>query len=241
MAGAEEESHFLREGKPHIEIKTPPRRYRRGGVYLVFFSMDSVLLCCMFSGIVQSTAEVIGIEDCENVRVLRVRFPKSSVDGLAVGASVSVSGVCLTVTNISDGDVSFDVMAETIARTKMGRLMIGDWVNIERSLKYGDEIGGHLVSGHVHGVAKIISIEKNCFWFSTHPSLMKYIFGKGFIALDGCSLTVVDVDRIDATFSVCFIPETLSQTTFGKRSVQDLVNVEVDQTTKTMVDTGFII
>lgn len=190
----------------------------------------------MFSGIVQSTAEIVGIEDRGDTRVLLVRFSKSSVDGLAVGASVSVSGVCLTVTNISDDDVSFDVMAETIARTKMESLVVGDLINIERSLKYGDEIGGHLVSGHVHGIAEITSIEKNCFWFSIDSSLLTYIFEKGFIALDGCSLTVVDVDRMQNKFSVCFIPTTLDSTTFGERKMGDAVNVEVDQATKTAVD-----
>lgn len=197
----------------------------------------------MFSGIVQSIAEIVSIEDTKDIRILRIRFPWNALQGLKTGASVSISGVCLTVTNISDDVVSFDVMGETTAKTTIGGLEtclakggVAYRLNIERSLKYGDEIGGHLVSGHVHGVAEIVSIEKNCFWFSTNPSLITYIFEKGFIALDGCSLTVVNVDRETNRFSVCFIPETLARTTFGERKIGDWVNVEVDQMTRAVVD-----
>lgn len=190
----------------------------------------------MFSGIVQSTAEIVGIEEAGESRVLRIRFPETFLSGLKRGASVLVSGVCLTVTEIFDSVVSFDCMQETLLRTKIRRLETGDFVNVERSLKYGDEIGGHLVSGHVHGVAEIGETEKNCFWFSVDSSLTKYIFSKGFIALDGCSLTVVDVRREGNLFSVCFIPETLARTTFGKAQVGDCVNVEIDQMTRMIVD-----
>lgn len=195
----------------------------------------------MFSGIVQSIAEIVDIEDRGDIRVLRIRFPLHMIDGLSVGASVAVAGVCLTVTNIFGDVVSFDVMEETNKISNFKFFISNDFVNVERSLQYGDEIGGHLVSGHVHGVATIVSIEKNCFWFSINSSLIAYIFEKGFVALDGCSVTVVDVDRAGAKFSVCFIPTTLAQTTFGDRKIADRVNVEVDQTTKTAVDAAFAI
>ena len=92
------------------------------------------------------------------------------------------------------------------------------------------------MSGHIHGTAEIVLVKKNCFSFLVDPSVLKYIFEKGYVALDGCSLTVVDVDREKNIFSVCFIPETLQHTTFGKRVAGDQVNVEVDQATRTLVD-----
>jgi riboflavin synthase len=149
--------------------------------------------------------------------------------------------------------VAFDVMQETLDLTTLGSLKTGDQVNVERSLKVGDEVGGHVVSGHVHGTAKIVEITKteNNVTITLEPlaELSKYIFPKGFIALNGVSLTVVSSPSFEegatgesqgghgASVAVSLIPETLARTTFGAAQVGDLVNIEVDQQTRTIVDT----
>jgi riboflavin synthase len=166
-----------------------------------------------------------------------ISVPEEIVEGLKTGASVAVNGVCLTVVSIEGDHITFDVMQETIDLTTLGSLKTGDQVNVERSLKVGDEVGGHLVSGHVHGTARILDITKteNNVTITLEPpaELSKYIFPKGFIALNGVSLTVISTSPL----SVSLIPETLERTTFGSAQVGDLVNVEIDQQTRTIVDT----
>lgn len=143
------------------------------------------------------------------------------LDGLETGASVAHNGCCLTVTEINGNHVSFDLMKETLRITNLGDLKVGDWVNVERAAKFSDEIGGHLMSGHIMTtaeVAKILTSENNRqIWFKVQDSqLMKYILYKGFIGIDGISLTVGEVTP--TRFCVHLIPETLERTTLGKKN-----------------------
>jgi len=196
----------------------------------------------MFTGIVQGQAEIVGMEHEEGIAHVRVALGQELSKGLERGASVSLSGVCLTAVDIhDDGVVRFDMIAETMALTTLGELERGSVVNIERAARYGDEIGGHAVAGHVTGVGEIVSIERpdnnRIVTIRISPDQIKYVFHKGYIALDGCSLTVVGVDRGAGTFSVHLIPETLEVTTFGGREVGERINVEVDPQTVAVVDT----
>lgn len=162
------------------------------------------------------------------------------LDGLETGASVAHNGCCLTVTEINGNHVSFDLMKETLRITNLGDLKVGDWVNVERAAKFSDEIGGHLMSGHIMTtaeVAKILTSENNRqIWFKVQDSqLMKYILYKGFIGIDGISLTVGEVTP--TRFCAHLIPETLERTTLGKKKLGARVNIEIDPQTQTVVDT----
>lgn len=192
----------------------------------------------MFSGIVQQKSSVIKSEQELGLTHLEVDLGALS-NGLQLGASVSVSGVCLTVTKVVGTVASFDMMGETLAKTNLGHLKSDDFVNTERSAKVGDEIGGHQVSGHVSGVVTISNIETPpnnwIVTFDVDPTWMAYILPKGFVALDGCSLTIVDVGP--NWFTVHLIPETLRLTTFGDKRAGDVVNFEIDPMTRAIVDT----
>jgi riboflavin synthase len=196
----------------------------------------------MFSGIVNGYASVSSLQKKESFQTFSVALPNSLGAELKSGASVAIDGVCMTVTRIEGDNVFFDAMKETLERTTIGELQEGSKVNIERSIKYGDEIGGHEVSGHVHGKARIIkidnSLENNCvIYFSVPENIVKYLFPKGFVSLNGASLTLVDVDKRKHLISVYFIPETLRKTTFGIKKEGDYVNIELDNQTRTIVDT----
>lgn len=198
----------------------------------------------MFSGIVLGCAAVADV-------AVKPGLSRITLDlgllakGLKKGASVSVGGVCLTVVEVKGSTAAFEAMQETLDKTTLGAARKGDKLNIERSLRFGDEIGGHIVSGHVDGTAEIVRIEKpenNCIMtFKASEKIMQYIFSKGFVALDGTSLTVVDVNRKNRTFTVYFIPETLRVTSFGSRKKGDYVNLEVDRLTMAAVETNRII
>ncbi len=193
----------------------------------------------MFTGIIQGMGTVRTIADKKGLRSFVVAAPSGFTRGLKLGASVSVSGACLTVTRVRGNAVSFDAMQETLQKTTLGTLTVGDRVNLERSATLGDEIGGHLVSGHVSGTGKIVSIKRppnNCIVrVRVDRALMPYIFSKGFIAIDGASLTIVDV--FADGFTVHLIPETLARTTFAARTVGDRVNIEIDARTQAIVET----
>ncbi len=195
----------------------------------------------MFSGIVQSCVEVVNVRKKTGLTTFTLQLPKSLIKGLKKGSSISVDGVCLTVAKISGTKVSFDAMKETLDKTTISELKTRSSVNIEKSLKVGDEIGGHNVSGHVDTKAEIVKIEKpknnHIITFKCDKKWMKYILPKGFIALDGASLTIVDVDKNQGAFSVYFIPETLKITTFRFKRVGDKVNLEIDRQTQAIVDT----
>jgi riboflavin synthase len=142
---------------------------------------------------------------------------------------------------IDSETVAFDIMEETLCKTTIGQLKPGSRANIERSFQVGTEIGGHLVSGHVTGTAEIVKVENpennQVVTLQVPHEIMAYIFPKGFVALDGASLTVVGVDKASNTFTVWLIPETLRRTTFGWKREGDLVNLEIDSRTQAIVDT----
>lgn len=194
----------------------------------------------MFTGIVQGKAPVVAVDEKPNFRMHVVKFPPELLPGLALGASVANNGCCLTVTRV-DGDlVSFDLMKETLRLTNLGDIKPGDVVNLERAAKFGDEIGGHLMSGHIAcsaEVVKILTSENNRqIWFRLPtPDLMKYVLHKGFIGIDGISLTIGEVTK--SRFCVHLIPETLQRTTLGSKRLGDKVNIELDPQTQAIVDT----
>jgi len=150
--------------------------------------------------------------------------------GLKVGQSVALNGVCLSATKISKNKCNFEMIDETIKKTDLGNLETGSKVNIERSLKVGDRMEGHFVLGHVDGVGKIIKIEKKPkevkVWFEVPKKLSKFVVKKGSIAIDGISLTVVDVTKNKA--SVCLIPHTMKVTNFHSKKISDKINIETD-------------
>ena len=193
----------------------------------------------MFTGIVHNQYPISHITDAPGLRSFSVAFPPELLEGLEIGASVSVSGVCLTVTKVEGSDVFFDAMQETLQKTTLGALKEGDKVNIQRSFRAMDEIGGHMVSGHVDTMADIAETKQNggdvTAVFRVEPRWMEYILPKGFIALDGCSLTVVETGP--DWFTIAFIPETLRRTTFGTKKAGDKVNVEIDRQTQAIVET----
>lgn len=188
----------------------------------------------MFTGIVQKLVPVTAIE--KTPRLLKYAICLEESPSVELGGSISIDGVCQTVVKKEGKNIWFDAIEETLKKTTLKELQVGQRVNMERAARMGDEIGGHIVSGHVYGTAKIVSIHHNVYLFHCPAEWMKYFFEKGFIAVDGVSLTVVDVDMKGA-FSVHLIPETLSRTTLGIKSVGDLVNIELDSHTQAIVDT----
>lgn len=191
----------------------------------------------MFSGIIQELGIVMAIQEKPGHQglVLGIHCSPQCLLGLRIGYSVAIDGVCLTVIDYDpSGKIFFDIIPETLKCTTIGEYILGRKVNIERSLKTGDEIGGHIVSGHVCGVAEIIHIEKNRYDFQVPQELSYYLFSKGFVSLDGVSLTIAAVE--DCIFSIGLIPETLMRTTLGYKREGAKVNIEPDMSTKTQVD-----
>ncbi|WP_261640667.1 riboflavin synthase subunit alpha [Erwinia mallotivora] len=194
----------------------------------------------MFTGIVQGTAVVLAIDEKPNFRTHIVRLPAEMLPGLELGASVSHNGCCLTVTEVNGDQVSFDLVKETLRITNLGDLKPGEKINVERAAKFSDEIGGHLMSGHIMTTAvisKILTSENNReIWFKPQDAQqMKYILHKGFIGIDGISLTVGEVTS--NKFCVHLIPETLARTTLGNKRLQERVNIEIDPHTQAIVET----
>ena len=194
----------------------------------------------MFTGIVQGTARLCEIREAANFRTQRIEMPDELLNDLQIGASVANNGVCLTVTKIDGNIVDFDLMQETLKITNLGALKVGDCVNIERAMQMGSEIGGHILSGHVYCTAEIserIVSENNLqIWFKLpNQEVMKYILTKGFIAIDGISLTIGEVR--EQSFCVNLIPETIERTLIAQKAIGDLVNIEIDPQTQAIVDT----
>ncbi|HKE48470.1 MAG TPA: riboflavin synthase [Rhodanobacteraceae bacterium] len=184
----------------------------------------------MFTGIVQAVGRIAAIEHRDgNVR-LDIDAAALGLNDVGIGDSIAVGGVCLTVATLDGARFGADVSGETLARTTLGALAAGDPVNLEKSLRLADRLGGHLVSGHVDGVGRVVKVENDGaaqrWTFSTPPSLARYIAVKGSVAIDGTSLTVNEVDG--DTFGITLIPHTLAVTTFGARKPGDAVNLEVD-------------
>lgn len=184
----------------------------------------------MFTGIVEEMGQVVAVAELpEEARRLRVRGPKVTSD-VQPGDSICVSGVCLTVIDPGGAEFAADVMAETLRRSGLGLLAVGDQVNLERALAASGRFGGHVVSGHVDGRARLLAREDAQHWrvlrFELPRELSRFVAEKGSITLDGVSLTVADVG--EDWFSVSLIPTTLEETTMGRLVVGDEVNVEVD-------------
>lgn len=193
----------------------------------------------MFTGIVQGTAELVAIEEKSEFRTHVIAMPESLRHGLQLGASVAHNGCCLTVTSIDEKRVSFDLMRETLRLTNLGTLEVGDRVNIERAARFGDEIGGHAMSGHVICMAELTEIDEapdnRRLWFDLPVDYMRFLFEKGYIGVDGISLTIGEVRG--NRFCVNLIPETLSRTILADRVPGDRINIEIDPQTQAIVET----
>jgi riboflavin synthase len=199
----------------------------------------------MFTGIVQGIAIVSALVDRPGLRSFVLALPTGFSQGLAIGASVAVDGVCLTVTSVDGaGAAAFDVMQQTLALTTLGSLREGHAINVERAAKDGAEIGGHPLSGHVDVMATLADVRRpeNNHVLRLHlpAPWMRYVFAKGYIAINGASLTVADAHRErdgSGWFEVWLIPETLRMTTFAIKPVGSLLNIEIERQTQVFVDT----
>lgn len=216
---------------------------RRGATARSIRRADATAL---FTGLVQGKARVRAFENLDGQFArLTLEFPVGALEGILIGASVAVNGTCLTVTAAAGGDratASFDLIAETLRATNLGKLRVGSEVNYERSARVGDEIGGHTVSGHVHCTAAVVDVvdtenNRKVVFELSDRGLIKYVLPKGFIAIDGCSLTVGEVDKTTGRFNVWLIPETMRVTVLGAKNVGDTVNVEIESQTQVIVDT----
>ena len=194
----------------------------------------------MYTGITRGTFEVVRVERRPGLLSYAVQLDDKLAEGLEPGASVSIDGVCQTVVSVSGGAVSFDAIQETLDLTTLDSLEMGRCVAVERSSRVGDEIGGHDVAGHVIGTGQVGRVRRDgdiCDLRVRVPSQwMKYIFEKGFIAVDGSSLTVGDTDAA-GSFELHLIPETLRLTNLGAKQPGDRVNIELDARTVAIVDT----
>lgn len=194
----------------------------------------------MYSGIIQTLASVVEVNKKSDLINFKLKVDSAYLEGIYIGASCAVNGVCFTVVSIENDILEFDAIKETMDCTTICGLKKSDQVHFERSLRVGSENGGHNISGHVHGVCKVEKIknEKNVFelTLSLPKDYAKYVFYKGFISLHGASLTVSSYNEENAVFGVSLIPETLRQTIFKDVTQGDLLNFEVDQQTKTIVD-----
>ena len=194
----------------------------------------------VFTGIIQEKAQVSSIEKLQDFSSIRIEASSNFVKGIKIGASVSIDGVCLTVTSIKENILAFDIIIETLRVTNLSNLEESDLVNLERAARFGDEIGGHIISGHVSGIVKISKIEKtinnHILSFKTSDDLIKYIFPKGYVSLNGISLTIGEVNKIENIFTVYLIPETLRITTMLDKKIGDMINLEVETQTKNTVD-----
>jgi riboflavin synthase len=203
----------------------------------------------MFTGIVQGIATVSALRERPGLRSFTLQFPSGFAAGLEIGASVAVDGTCLTVTALhGEAAAHFDVMQQTLTLTTLGGLREGSRVNVERSARIGGvggaEVGGHVLSGHVDAVATVVAIRRpennHVLRFAVPAPWMRYVFDKGFMAVNGASLTVAASGRAadgSGWFEVWLIPETLRMTTFGDKAEGDTVNLEIERQTQVMVDT----
>lgn len=194
----------------------------------------------MFTGITKGLYPVVALDKSPGLIHYAIHLSSTLCDNLKTGDSVAINGVCQTVVKIKGTHVSFQAIQETLNKTTLNNLQLGDHVSVERSLRVGDEIGGHEVSGHVFGIGVVQErfAENNnlTLVIGCPPQWMKYILPKGFIAVDGSSLTIGETVPERGLFHIHLIPETLRLTNFGNKQVNDSVNIELDQKTKTIVD-----
>jgi riboflavin synthase len=183
----------------------------------------------MFTGIVRERGRVAGVDGGAGGVRLRIEAPRTA-PAAAVGDSVAVGGVCLTVVEVREGELAFDAVPETLSRTVLGGLAAGDEVNVEPALRAGEPLGGHLMQGHVDGVGRVRSVEPegdgSRIWVDAPVDVLRYCVEKGSIAVDGTSLTITAVD--DAGFAVALVPHTLAATTLGALAPGAEVNLEAD-------------
>lgn len=193
----------------------------------------------MFTGIVQAKLPVAQVKRFADFATFVFEFPESLLANLKIGASVAFNGTCLTVRTIENRRVSFDAIVQTLKVTNLGLLSEGSIVNVERAARFGDEIGGHVLSGHIMQTVKVLAVtdteHNRVVWFERPANIAEFILDKGFIALNGCSLTIAEVQ--DDRFAVYLIPETRDVTTFGEVQVGDAINLEVDSQTQAVVET----
>lgn len=196
----------------------------------------------MFTGIIQAVASIEQVSDIAGIRTFIIRFPAGFCQDLQIGASVAIDGTCLTVTEILDAEtVSFDVMLQSLQITTLGEYQAGSQVNAERAAREGAEIGGHPLSGHIDFTAIILDIRQYdnnfCYRLGVASQWMKYIFSKGYIAINGTSLTLFEVNKTECWFEVWLIPETRRMTVFAQKKAGDRLNVEIERSTQVLVDT----
>ncbi|MEO5795431.1 MAG: riboflavin synthase subunit alpha [Rhodoferax sp.] len=196
----------------------------------------------MFTGIIQATATIAALQDRDGMRSFNLAFPPGFCQDLAIGASVSVDGVCLTVTELlSPTAAAFDVILQSLNVTTLGSYAQGSEVNVERAAKDGAEIGGHPLSGHVDFWTTITDVQSSDtnrkLRIAIPQAFRKYIFAKGYIAINGASLTVSEVNRTEGWFEVWLIPETRRATTFEHKQAGDALNIEIERSTQVVVDT----
>ena len=193
----------------------------------------------MFTGIVSGQGYIHKVKNNVDYASITIKAPAGFSKNLKRGASVAVNGVCLTAKKGATDLLQFDVITETLEKTNFKLLSKGNKVNLERSMKADTEIGGHLVSGHIHGVGIIKSIndrgQTKDLRIQPPASLMEYLFYKGYVGLNGCSLTIGKVFK--SSFNIHLIPETIKVTNFQKMKKGDLINIEIDQTTINTVET----
>jgi riboflavin synthase len=194
----------------------------------------------MYSGIVQAMCPISAMTRAAGIIHYSVELPTNLLQNLQLGASVAVDGVCQTVVKLDGQHVFFDAIQETLDKTTLESLALGRLVNIERSLRYGDEIGGHQLSGHVYGEALIREISRSDAYtimsFNCPQDWMPYLLKKGFVAIDGASITIAEISP-EGSFTVHLIPETLKRTSLGFKEIGQTVNIEFDAQTYAIVHT----
>ena len=193
----------------------------------------------MFSGIVQTVGKIESIKDKNHIKTIRIETHGNYLEDIAIGQSVSVDGVCLSLVKKNNEYCEFEAVEETINRTTLGSYKQGSKVNLEKSLKFGDTVGGHFVSGHIHTRGRIVEVEligesKNIL-VEIEEKWIKYLTEKGYISVNGASITIGKVSK--NTFYVHLIPETLKTTNLDELIYDNYVNLEFDQATIAIVDT----
>ncbi len=192
----------------------------------------------MYTGIVQTVAPIKSLVRHDGYTTFFIELPERLMADLQIGASVAVEGVCLSVTSMDGTVVTFDAMDATLERTNLASLASGDHVNVERSAKPTDENGGHNIAGHIATTAELVESKMQMpgafIRFRIPQEWSKYVFKRGYLAVNGASLTVAEAE--DDTFTINLIPETLRQTTFPRYKPGDALNIEVDHQTMVMVD-----
>ena len=193
----------------------------------------------MFSGIVQTVGKIESIKDKNHIKTIRIETHGDYLEDIAIGQSVSVDGVCLSLVKKNNEYCEFEAVEETINRTTLGSYKQGTKVNLEKSLKFGDTVGGHFVSGHIHTKGRIVEVEligesKNIL-VEIEEKWIKYLTEKGYISVNGASITIGKVSK--NTFYIHLIPETLKTTNLDELIYDNYVNLEFDQITIAIVDT----